>query len=261
MSPENSRDPIVELCHVSYSIDLPDGTRRAILSDVSFQIETRSITCLMGTSGSGKTTLLRLMAGLARPDEGEVRVFGRDISRLKERELNAVRGEMGFVFQYSALFDSLSVGQNIGFSLDRKRRPRAEINRVVADLLAEVGLSGLEDKRPSELSGGMKKRVAMARALAANPKLVLYDEPDSGLDPVMTRVIDDLILEMRREKQTTNVVVSHNVASIWRIADRVLMLNDAQIIADGSPRELETSNVPVVRQFIEGRADGPIQIK
>jgi phospholipid/cholesterol/gamma-HCH transport system ATP-binding protein len=254
-------EPIIELRNIDYTIALPDGTRRNILQDVSFSIDAGTITCLMGTSGSGKTTLLRLIAGLVRPDRGEVLCFGRNICCLKDREMNDVRREMGFVFQYSALFDSLSVGQNIGFALERKRRPRAEIDAVVSRLLEEVGLSGIQDKRPSELSGGMKKRVAMARALAYNPKIVLYDEPDSGLDPIMTRTIDDLILQMRREKQTTNVVVSHNTHSIWRIADRVLMLNEGQIVADGSPKELEKSTVPVLRQFLEGRTDGPIQAK
>lgn len=256
--PPMTSDPIIELRHIYYSIPMPGGERRAILDDVSFSIEAGSITCLMGTSGSGKTTLLRLMAGLLRPDDGEVLVFGRNICCLKEHEMNQIRREMGFVFQYSALFDSLSVGQNIGFALDRQRRPKAEIKEVVTRLLDEVGLEGIENKRPSELSGGMKKRVAMARALAANPKIVLYDEPDSGLDPIMTHVIDDLILKTRAQKKTTNVVVSHNVQSIWRIADRVLMLNNAQLIADGTPRELEKSDVPMLRQFIEGRSEGPI---
>ncbi|RYG70972.1 ATP-binding cassette domain-containing protein [bacterium] len=252
-------EPIIELRNVNYSIGLPDGTRRNILQDVTFSIDAGTIVCLMGTSGSGKTTLLRLIAGLVRPESGEILTFGRNICCLKDREMNDIRRQMGFVFQYSALFDSLSVGQNIGFALDRQRRPRAEINATVERLLEEVGLSGIEDKRPSELSGGMKKRVAMARALAANPKVVLYDEPDSGLDPIMTRTIDDLILKLRREKQTTNVVVSHNTHSIWRIADRVLMLNEGQIVADGTPQELDQSKVPVLRQFLEGRADGPIQ--
>lgn len=250
--------PIIELRNVNYSILAPGGEKRTILDDISFSIEAGSITCLMGTSGSGKTTLLRLMAGLICPESGEVLVEGKNICGLKEAKLNEIRREMGFVFQYSALFDSLSVAKNIGFALDRQRKSQREIEPIVTRLLQEVGLSGLEDKRPSELSGGMKKRVAMARALASNPKIVLYDEPDSGLDPIMTRVIDELILQMRREKNTTNVVVSHNVASIWRIADRVLMLNEAKIVADGSPSELDKSEVPAVRQFVEGRAEGPI---
>ena len=253
--------PLIELRNIRYSVPASDGERRMILDDVSLVIEAGSITCLMGTSGSGKTTLLRLMAGLILPESGEVLIEGKDICRLKEAELNVIRREMGFVFQYSALFDSLNVAQNIGFALDRQRRPQKEIKAVVTRLLAEVGLTGVETKRPSQLSGGMKKRVAMARALAHSPKIVLYDEPDSGLDPIMTRVIDELILKMAREKNTTNVVVSHNVASIFRIADRVLMLNSAKIAADGSPAELQASPNPVVRQFIEGRADGPILIQ
>ncbi len=253
--------PIIELRNVNYSIALPGGERRTILNDISFSIVAGTITCLMGTSGSGKTTLLRLMAGLICPESGEVLIEGHDICHLKEAQLNEIRREMGFVFQYSALFDSLSVAKNIGFALDRQRRPQKEIKPIVTRLLQEVGLSGLEDKRPSQLSGGMKKRVAMARALASSPKIVLYDEPDSGLDPIMTRVIDELILKIRDEKQTTNVVVSHNVASIWRIADRVLMLNEAEIVADGSPAELDKSEDPAVRQFIEGRAEGPILIR
>jgi len=253
--------PIIELRNVNYSVSGNEGGRRMILDDVSLSIEAGSITCLMGTSGSGKTTLLRLMAGLVVPESGEILIEGRDICRLKEAEMNEIRREMGFVFQYSALFDSLSVAQNIGFALDRRRRPQKEIKEVVTRLLQEVGLTGVENKRPSQLSGGMRKRVAMARALASNPKIVLYDEPDSGLDPIMTRVIDELILQMQREKQTTNVVVSHNVGSIFRIADRVLMLNGAKIVADGSPAQLKNSDEAVVRQFIEGRAEGPILIQ
>lgn len=253
--------PLIELRNIHYSVPGMDGEKRMILDDISLSIEPGSITCLMGTSGSGKTTLLRLMAGLIFPESGEVLIEGRDICRLKEADLNVIRRDMGFVFQYSALFDSLSVAQNIGFALDRRRRPKKEIKEVVTRLLQEVGLTGVENKRPSQLSGGMKKRVAMARALAASPKIVLYDEPDSGLDPIMTRVIDELILQMRREKNTTNVVVSHNVASIFRIADRVLMLNNAKIAADGSPEELKNSSDPAVQQFIQGRAEGPILIQ
>lgn len=249
---------MIELRHVSYTIPTPDGGRQQILDDVSFEIEPGTITCIMGVSGSGKTTLLRLMAGLVRPDSGEVLVFGRDVAKFKERDLNEIRREMGFVFQYSALFDSLSVGQNIAFGLQRRRRPRREQEEAVTRLLDEVGLPGIEDKRPSELSGGMKKRVAMARALATNPKIVLYDEPDSGLDPVMTRVIGDLIVKMRDTKNTTNVVVTHNVPAIWAIADRVMMLHGAVIVADGTPQEVAMSPHPVVQQFVAGRAEGPI---
>lgn len=253
---------MIELRHVCYSV--PDknfpGGRRAILSDVSFHIPEKSIACIMGVSGTGKTTLLRLMAGLVRADSGEILIDGRDIASLNERELNGIRSETGFVFQYGALFDSLTVGENVGFGLEQKRRPAAEIADIVAARLAEVGLPGIEDKLPSEISGGMRKRVAMARALATAPQLVFYDEPTSGLDPVMAGVIDELIVHSRERNGTTNVVVSHHLESILRIADRVLMLHDGQIVADGSAAEVQNSPSPVVQQFLKGSPVGPIAV-
>jgi phospholipid/cholesterol/gamma-HCH transport system ATP-binding protein len=258
---------MIELRHVSYSIagglstpeDAP-GSRRLILDDISFSVPSQSITCIMGVSGMGKTTLLRIMAGLQRPDSGEVLLDGRDIAALNERQLNEVRREMGFVFQYGALFDSLTVGQNVGFGLEQQRRKPDEIEAAVKSRLHEVGLTDAENKMPSELSGGMRKRVAMARALAPQPKVVLYDEPTSGLDPVMAGVIDDLIVRLRDSNGTTNVVVSHQIASIMRISDYVLMLHDARIVAQGTPQEIQNSPSSVVRQFLEGKAEGPIRV-
>ncbi len=254
--------PVIELREVSYSIAMPDGARRTILDDISLQIMPRTINCIMGTSGSGKTTLLRLMAGLIRPDQGEILVFGQNIVTMSEREQSDIQRRAGFVFQYSALFDSLDVGHNIGFGLSQRprfKRPASrEIRQTVARLLQEVGLPGIEGKRPSELSGGMKKRVAMARALANDPEVVFYDEPDSGLDPVMTSIIDELIIKVRDQNHTTNVVVTHNVSSIWRIADRILMLHDGQIVADGTTTEIERSDVEAVQQFLQGRTSGPL---
>ena len=255
---------MIEMRDVCYSIPSPDDARqrRYIVNNVSLKIAPRTINCIMGTSGSGKTTLLRLMAGLIRPESGEILVFGENIVGLKEREISNIQKRTGFVFQYSALFDSLDVGHNVGFGLSqmpRSQRPSSrEIRQTVARLLAEVGLPGIENKRPNELSGGMKKRVAMARALAANPEIVYYDEPDSGLDPVMTSVIDELIRKVRDENNTTNIVVTHNVSSIWRIADRVLMIHGGHVVADGSPAEVEKSKADVVQQFLQGRAHGPL---
>jgi phospholipid/cholesterol/gamma-HCH transport system ATP-binding protein len=258
--------PAIELRHVTYTV--PDtagssgdsGARRAILDDVSFAVPPRSITCIMGVSGSGKTTLLRLMAGLVKPDSGEILIEGRDIVPLTERELNEVRRDMGFVVQYGALFDSLTVAENVGFGLEQARRPRAEIAEIVARRLRDVGLPNIENQLPAELSGGMRKRVAMARAIATEPRLVLYDEPTSGLDPVMARVLDDLVLKLRDETGATNVVVSHHLPSILRIADNVLMLHGAQIVARGTPAAIQADPSPIVRQFLEGRAEGPITV-
>lgn len=263
---------MIELRNISYTVaasssvsgasdsNETNGGRRFILDDVSFAVPAKSITCIMGVSGMGKTTLLRLMAGLLQPDSGEVLIGGKNIAAMNEKQLNEVRREMGFVFQYGALFDSLNVGENVGFGLEQQRRARDEIAEVVASRLGEVGLPGLESKLPSELSGGMRKRAAMARALATNPKIVLYDEPTSGLDPVMAGVIDDLIVRLRDKSGTTNVVVSHHLESIMKISDFVLMLHEAKIVAQGTPQEIQKSTSPVVRQFLEGRADGPIAV-
>jgi phospholipid/cholesterol/gamma-HCH transport system ATP-binding protein len=250
---------MIELRDVTYSVP-GAGEKRYILKNVSFVIPTGSIACVMGISGQGKTTLLRLIAGLISPDSGQILINGRDIVPMDERELNEVRREMGFVFQYGALFDSLTVGENVGFRLEQEGHPAAEIHETVRRLLDDVGLPDIEDKLPSELSGGMRKRVAMARALATKPEIVLYDEPTSGLDPVMGRVIDDLVVSVRDKAGTTNIVVSHNLASIFRISDLVLMLYDADIVAMGTPAEIQACDNPVVRQFIAGEAEGPITV-
>lgn len=266
---------MIELRNVTYSIaaseysDENDAAqhptrrngRQYILDDVSFVVPERSITCIMGVSGTGKTTLLRLIAGLLKPDSGEILVNGRDVVPMNEKELNEVRREMGFVFQYGALFDSMSIADNVGFGLQQQRRPRSEIAQIVTARLEDVGLPGIEDKMPGELSGGMRKRVAMARALATSPRIVLYDEPTSGLDPVMARVIDDLVVHLRDTAGTTNVVVSHHLPSILRIADRVLMLHNARLQIEGAPAQVQASEDPVVRQFLDARAEGPITVR
>lgn len=254
---------MIELRNVSYSVPETNGSasgRRFVLEDVSLTVPERSITCIMGVSGSGKTTLLRLMAGLLKPESGEILIQGQNIAAMDEDELNEVRSDMGFVFQYGALFDSLTIGENVGFGLEQRRVPRSQINAVIESRLREVGLPDVEDKLPSELSGGMRKRVAMARALATNPKVVLYDEPTSGLDPVMAGIVDDLIVRLRDGNGTTNVMVSHHLESIMRISDHVLMLHGAKIVAQGSPWEIAESQSPVVKQFLEGKPDGPITV-
>ena len=258
---------MIELRHVSYAVanEYSSGDDepplRTIIDDVSFVIPDGSISCIMGVSGTGKTTLLRIVAGLLKPSKGEILVNGRDIVPMTENELNEMRQEMGFVFQYGALFDSMTVGENVAFGLERQRRARDEIGEIIQARLEEVGLPDVEDKFPNELSGGMRKRVAMARALATSPRVILYDEPTSGLDPVMARVIDDLIVHLRDTKGTTNVVVSHSLPSIFRIADRVIMLHNGRVEAEGTAAEIEYSKSPVVRQFVDGLAVGPITVK
>jgi phospholipid/cholesterol/gamma-HCH transport system ATP-binding protein len=225
-----------------------------ILNDISFTVPEGNLTCILGASGSGKTTLLRLMAGLLRPADGEVLIDGRDISKMNEAELNEVRREMGFVFQYGALFDSLTVGENVGFALEQAHWPQDKINAVVKQLLEAVELDGIENKMPDELSGGMKKRVAMARALATSPRLVFYDEPTSGLDPLMTRIIDDLMVRLRELAHATYVIVSHDVNSVLRIADDIILLHEGRIVEQGGAAHFRNSKVLLARQFMGEKA-------
>lgn len=239
---------MIELRNVTYKT--PEPAPRIILNDISFTVPEGNLTCILGASGSGKTTLLRLMAGLIRPAAGEMLIDGRDITRMTEAALNDVRREMGFVFQYGALFDSLTVGENVGFALEQAKWPRDKMKNVVRQLLEAVGLPGIEEKLPDELSGGMKKRVAMARAVATSPRLVFYDEPTSGLDPLMARTIDDLMVRLRDSSHATNVVVSHDVPSVLRIADGIILLHEGRIVEQGSPAHFRRSQVPLAQQFL-----------
>ncbi|MEO6906671.1 MAG: ATP-binding cassette domain-containing protein [Abditibacteriaceae bacterium] len=241
---------MIELRNIIYQNPTSSGDSRTILNDISFTVPEGSLACILGASGSGKTTLLRLMAGLVRPASGAILIDGRDITKMKEAELNDVRREMGFVFQYGALFDSLTVGENIGFALEQARWPQDKIDAVVKQLLAAVELGGIEEEMPDELSGGMKKRVAMARALAASPRLVFYDEPTSGLDPLMTRIIDDLMVSLRELAHATYVVVSHDVNSVLRIADDIILLHEGRIVEQGNAARFRNSKVVLARQFL-----------
>lgn len=202
------------------------------LKDISLTIEKGETVAIIGGSGSGKSTLLRLMIGLDRPTAGEICVGTDNIAAMDETALDRVRLRMGMVFQYSALFDSMSVGENVAFGLrEHTDKTEDEIRRIVAEKLELVGLPGVEHLMPQELSGGMKKRVGLARAIVTDPEIIFYDEPSSGLDPIMTAKIDELIIDMQRKLDVTSVVVTHDMASASRIADRIAMIYDGALIA------------------------------
>lgn len=226
---------------------------RDILKNISLTIDTGEIMVIIGASGSGKSTLLRLLIGLLKPTSGKIYFDDREITSLSEDEMNQVRLQMGMVFQYSALFDFLTVGENVAFGLrEHSTKNEDEIQQIVRRKLRLVGLFGHENDWPNELSGGMKKRVSLARAVASDPQIVLYDEPSAGLDPVMSATIDRLIVNTRRRLCVTSIVVTHNMESAFTIADRMAMIHDGQIIALGLPTEFKTSADPLVWRFIHG---------
>ena len=202
------------------------------LRDINLTIKKGETLAVIGGSGSGKSTLLQLLVGLIRPDSGEIYIGGQEITHLSEKEMDKVRLNMGMVFQYSALFDSMTVGENVAFGLREYRKlPETKIQRIIKEKLDLVGLHGVEKKLPSELSGGMKKRVGLARAIAFEPDIIFYDEPSSGLDPITTAKIDELIVDMQKKLGVTSVVVTHDMASACRIADRIAMVYEGDLIA------------------------------
>lgn len=226
--------------------------RKRILNNINFCVEQGEIISIMGQSGSGKTTLLKLMTGLLRPTSGQILIDGDDISQMKEAELDKIRLKIGLVFQYAALFDSLNVYDNIVFGVARhqKRVKREELDKIVQERLAEVHLEGIEKQFPSQLSGGMQKRVGLARALAMQPCIVFYDEPTSGLDPITGHTIDELILETSKRRNVTSVVVSHHLPSIFKISDRVAMLHKGEIVIHDTPQAVRDSINPIVQEFL-----------
>ena len=234
---------------------------KQILKGASLGVAPGEILSVMGMSGSGKTTLLHCIGGLTAATSGTIRIGDAQIVGMTESELNHVRERMGMVFQYAALFDSLSVSENVAFGLRRRRKlPAGDIKKMVAEKLALVGLPGTENMYPSELSGGMAKRVGLARAIALSPEILLYDEPTSGLDPVMESVIDELIMQMRDKLGVTSIVVSHSIASIFRISDKIAMIHNGEVLATGTPDQIKNCDNPIVRQFIEGKSHGPIEV-
>ena len=235
--------------------------KQKVLDGLDLEIEAGKTTVIIGRSGGGKSVLLKHIIGLIRPDSGEVLIDGTDITRLGDRDLNEIRKKFGMLFQEAALFDSMTVGENVAFPLREHTRMKEEkIRRIVANRLHAVGLTGVEAKMPSELSGGMRKRVGLARAIAMQPQIVLFDEPTTGLDPVMTEAINRLIMETQKHFDLTCVVISHDIQSIFTIGHRIAMLYEGKIIAYGTPEEMQASRDPVIVQFLAGSIDGPIQI-
>lgn len=225
--------------------------RNRVLDEVSFAVPPHTACCIMGRSGTGKSVTLKLLMGLLKPDAGKIYVDDLEIAALDSGALVKVRRTMGFLFQYSALFDSLSVGENVAFPLRRHTRmTEAEIAEKIRQRLAAVGLERDLDKMPLDISGGMRKRVGLARALALDPRILLVDEPSSGLDPITTREIDALLIGLKSSQKTTMVVVTHNVGSARRIGDKLIVLDGGHIIAEGTPRELDQSENRVVKQFM-----------
>ncbi|HEU0208208.1 MAG TPA: ABC transporter ATP-binding protein [Candidatus Udaeobacter sp.] len=234
---------------------------RAVLEDISFDVQRGDTLVIMGGSGCGKSTLLRHMIGSMKPTSGLVRLFGEEITGMKEREIEHVRLRFGMLFQSGALLASLTVGENVALPLlQHTDKSAEEVQQIVEEKLQMVGLTGFEDLRPDEISGGMKKRVGLARALALDPELLFSDEPTSGLDPIMTAVIDELTLKLTRGNGMTAVVVSHDMTSAFRIATRMIMLGHGGIVAQGTPDEIRASSNPEVQQFIRGEPDGPLPL-
>ena len=252
-------DSILELNQITMRFG-----RQTVLRDLTLHVERGQTLCVIGESGCGKTVLLKLMIGLLKPTRGSVKFDGQDLATLKQHELAKMRIRFGFLFQMAALFDSLTIFDNVAFGLREHNLAEGDdLTRIVAERLQEVGLPvGLEGKKPAELSGGQRKRVGLARALALNPEVMLYDEPTTGLDPIMTDVINELILQTQRTKKATGIVVTHEMKTVTKVADRVVMLyplarlgpDESQVLYDGPPEGLEASPDARVRQFVRGEA-------
>jgi phospholipid/cholesterol/gamma-HCH transport system ATP-binding protein len=236
---------------------------RTILRGINLEVETGETLVIIGGSGCGKSTFLKCVIGLHAPTSGRVIVDGLEVANLRrEHEIADYRRRFGYLFQEGALFDSMTVAENIVFGLKYLTDiPKSKYRKIASDCLALVGLKDVEDFKPSELSGGMKKRVALARSIAAQPSYILYDEPTTGLDPIMSDVINDLILDLQRELKVTSIVVTHDMKSAYKVAGRIAMFHEGRVLQVGSPDDIRNSKDPRVKQFVEGRSQGPIKMK
>jgi phospholipid/cholesterol/gamma-HCH transport system ATP-binding protein len=245
---------IVELLDVQLAF-----AEKKVLNGISLKVEPLDRLVIMGQSGSGKSTILRLILGILQPNAGEIFFKQFEISRLQRRKLQQVRSRIGMVYQYSALLSSRNVRDNIALPLEElTRKTTSEIDQIIDEKLELVGMQESKDQMPSELSGGMRKRVSLARALVMDPELILFDEPSAGLDPVISSVIDELIISLTERSKVTSVIVTHEMDSAFRIATRMAMLYQGEVIADGSPEQFKKSDHPVVQQFLSGSTEGPI---
>jgi phospholipid/cholesterol/gamma-HCH transport system ATP-binding protein len=231
-----------------------------VLQGIDLTVEKGETLVIIGRSGSGKSVLIKHLIGLIRPDEGEIYIDGVETTCLKEDELGQIRRKFAILFQGAALFDSLTVLQNVSFGLEKYTDfSQEKIEELAREALLRVGLRGIEGLMPHELSGGMKKRVGLARAIAYSPEIILYDEPSTGIDPIRADAINDLIIQMKEELKVTSVVITHDMVSTYKVADRIAMLYQGKIIKVGTPDEIRNSENPVIQQFITGAAVGPIK--
>ncbi|MFY9271202.1 MAG: ABC transporter ATP-binding protein [Candidatus Manganitrophaceae bacterium] len=253
---EEVSKPAIELIDLKKSFNA-----NHVLRGVNLRIETGESMVIIGGSGTGKSVILKHIIGLMKPDGGQVRIDGIDLATLSEKELSEFRMRFGMLFQGAALFDSFTVAENVGFGLrEHTDLSQEKILEIVREKLAMVGLKGIEDRMPADLSGGMKKRVGLARAIAMDPKIILYDEPTTGLDPIMADVINHLICQLSERLKVASVTITHDMVSAYKIADRIAMLYQGSILEVGTPDEIRNSPNPIVQQFITGSAVGPITV-
>ncbi len=233
-----------------------------VLRGIDLEVNKGESMVVIGGSGAGKSVLIKCIIGLVRPDGGSIRIDGQEITSLGEKSLNEVRKKFGMLFQAGALFDSLSVWENVGFGLKQHTDlGNEEIKAIAVEKLRLLGLRRVEDLMPVELSGGMRKRVSLARAIAMEPEILLYDEPTTGLDPIMADAINDLIVQMREKLRVTSIAITHDMVSAYKVADRIAMLYEGKIIEVGTPQQIRESNNAIVQQFIQGKAEGPIMVR
>jgi len=246
--------PIIEIEKLVKSFN-----ERKVLDNLDLKIEKGQTVVIIGRSGCGKSVLLKHIVSILKPDSGRILINGRDICKLNNKEIDALRLKIGMVFQGGALFDSLTVGENVGFGfIEHGNLSHKELLERIEESLCMVGLSGIVNLMPSELSGGMKKRVALARAICTKPEIILYDEPTTGVDPITADSINVLIKTLHDKLSVTSIVVTHDMKSAYSVADKIAMLYQGKIIAEGTPEEIQNTQHPIVRQFINGLAHGPI---